>query len=56
MSHYEALHARLCHNTDPWPEAEIKPSSEGFPSYGESSHNPWPEGYHSLAQVLGHVE
>ena len=56
MSHYETLLARLPRNTDPWPEAEIKPSFEGCLTYGENSRNPWPEGYRSLAQVLGPIE
>ena len=56
VSHYETLQARLPLNTDPWPEAEIKPSSEGRPTYGENSRNPWPEGYRSLAQALGPIE
>ena len=33
---------------DPWPLAEFKPSSDGHPTHGETSHNPWPEGYRSL--------
>ena len=56
MSHHETLPTQLPRNTDPWIEAEIKPSSDGHPTYGETSHNPWPEGYHSLAQVLGPIE
>ena len=56
MSHYETMPARLPHNKDPWPIAEIKPSSEGRPTYGETSRNPWHEGYHSLAQILGPIE
>ena len=43
-------------NTNPWPLAKIKPSSEGHPTYGETYRNPWPEGYRSLAQVLGPIE
>ena len=35
---------------------KIKPSSKGHPTYGENSRNPWPEGYRSLAQVLGPIE
>ena len=56
MSRYETLQERLPRNIDPWPEAEIKPSSKGHPTYGENSRNPWPEGYRSLAQVLGPIE
>ena len=48
MSRYETLPARLPRNTDPWPKAEIKPSSDGHPTYGETSRNPYPEGYHSI--------
>ena len=56
MSRYETISGRLPRNTDPWPEAEIKPSSDGHPTYGENSRNPWPEGYRSLAQALGPIE
>ena len=56
MYRYETISARLPHNTDPWPLSEIKPSSEVHPTYGETSCNPWPEGYRSLAQVLGPIE
>ena len=56
MSHYENLQPRLPRTTDPWPEAKIKPSYEGRPTYGENSRNPWPEGYRSLAQVLGPIQ
>ena len=56
MSHHETLPKRLPHNTDPWHEAEIKPSSDGHPIYGETSHNPWPKGYHSLAQLIAPIE
>ena len=37
--HTESISARLPHNTDPWPMAEIKPSSDGHPAYGETSRN-----------------
>ena len=50
------MSARLPRNTDPWPLSEIKPSPEGHPTYGKTSRNPWPEGYLSLAQVLGPIE
>ena len=56
MSHYEALPKGLTHNIEPCPEAKIKPSSDGHPTYGEASHNPWPGGYRSLTQVLGPIE
>ena len=56
MSRHEFVSARLPHNIDPWPLAEIKPSSDGNPTYGETSHNPWPKGYRSLDQVLGPIE
>ena len=56
MSHHEAISARLPHNTDPWPLSKIKPSSDGHPAYGETCRNPCPDGYCSLAQVLGPIE
>ena len=56
MSRHETLPAQLPHNIHPWTEAEIKSSSNGHPTYGETSHNPWPKGYHSLAQALGPIE
>ena len=56
VSHYETMLYRLPHNIDPWPLSKIKPSPEGHPTYGETSRNPWPEGYRSLAQVLGPIE
>ena len=56
MSHHEVVSALLPRNIAPWPLAEIKPSSDGHPTYGDTYHNPWPEGYHSLAPMLGHVE
>ena len=46
----------LPRNIDPCPLSKIKPSSDGHPPYGENSRNPWPEGYHSLAQTLGPIE
>ena len=56
MSRYESMLARLPCNTDPWPLSEIKPSLEDHPTYGETSRNPWPGGYCSVAQVLGPIE
>ena len=56
MSRYETMSAHLTCNIDPWPLSEIKPSSEGHPTYGDTSCNPWTEGSCSLAQVLGHIE
>ena len=56
MSLYETMPAHLPRSIDPWTIAKIKPSSEGHPTYGETSCNPWPEGYRSLAQVLGPIE
>ena len=56
MSCYETMSNHLPYNTDPWPLYEIKPSFEGRPTYGDNSRNPWPKGYHSLAQVLGPIE
>ena len=50
------MSARLPCNTDPWPLSEIKPSSKGHPNYGDTSLNPCPDGYCSLAQVLGPIE
>ena len=50
------MSAHLHCNTNPWPLSEIKPSLEDHPTYGETSRNPWPEGYNSLAQVLGPIE
>ena len=50
------MSARIPHNIDPWPLSEIKTSFEGHPTYGDTSRNPWPEGYCSLAQVLGPIE
>ena len=37
--HTETISARLPCNTDPWTLVEIKPSSDGHPTYGETSHN-----------------
>ena len=56
MSRHEAMSAHLPCNTNPWPLAKIKPYFDGYPIYGVTSHTPWPEGYHSLAQALGHIE
>ena len=56
MSRHETVLARLTRNIDPWPLSEIKHFPEGHPTYCESSCNPWPEGYRSLAQVLGPIE
>ena len=56
MSRYETMLAHLPCNTYPCPLSKIKPFCEGHPTYGETSHNPWPEGYCSLAQVLRPIE
>ena len=37
--HTETISARLPCNTDPWHVAEIKASTDGYPAYGETSHN-----------------
>ena len=37
--HNESISARLPHNTYPWPVAEIISSTDGHPSYGETSCN-----------------
>ena len=39
IPHKEPLSALLPRNTNPWPLVEIKPSSDGHPVYGETSHN-----------------
>ena len=39
IPHKEPLSALLPCNTNPWPLAEIKPSSDGHPTYGETSRN-----------------
>ena len=54
MSHYETMTARLPPNIDPSPIAEI--TSDGHQTYGETSRNPWPDGYRSLAQLIGPIE
>ena len=56
LSHYETMSTHLPRNTNTWPLYEIKPSSEGHPTYGETYRNPCPEGHRSLAQVLGPIE
>ena len=38
--HTESISARLPRNTDPWPMAEIRASTDGHPTYGETSRNP----------------
>ena len=40
IPHKEPVSALLPRNTDPWPLAKIKPSSDGHPTYGDSSCNP----------------
>ena len=37
--HNESISARLPRNMDPWPVAEIRASTYGYPAYGETSHN-----------------
>ena len=38
--HNESILARLPRNTDPWPMAKIRASTDGHPTYGETSCNP----------------
>ena len=40
MPHKEPVSSLLPCNIDPWPVAKIKPSSDGHPTYGETSRNP----------------
>ena len=56
MSRYETMSSRFPRNTNHWTLFGIKHSFEVHPTYGETSHNPWPEGYCSLPQVLGPIE
>ena len=37
--HSESISAILPHNMDPFHVAEIKSSTNGYPAYGENSHN-----------------
>ena len=38
--HNESISTRLPRNTNPWPMAEIRASTDGHPIYGETSCNP----------------
>ena len=38
--HTKSISSRLPHDIDPWPVAEIRASTDGHPSYGETYRNP----------------